>query len=63
MNRLEAIRGRRSVRAFESEALKSEDIEKLNAFAEKIENPYGIPVRFKILNAKENGLTSPGASS
>ncbi len=58
MNRLEAIRGRRSVRAFEPEALKSEDIEKLNAFAEKIENPYGIPVRFKILNAKENGLTS-----
>ena len=59
----EIIRQRRSVRTFDGTPLRAEDAEKILRYAETIENPYGIPVRFKILNAKENGLTSPGASS
>lgn len=55
----EHIRQRRSVRTFDGRELKEEDREKLRSFMEKIENPYGIPVSFKFMNAKEDGLTCP----
>lgn len=53
------IRGRRSVRTFEETALTEADKEKLCAFMETIENPYRIPVQFKLMSAKESGLTCP----
>ncbi len=60
MNDIEkAIRDRRSVRTFDGRALAAEDVEKLSAFARRIENPYEIPVEFKLLDAKKNGLSSP----
>ena len=58
-NITKTIRDRRSVRTFDGRALTAEDKEKLQLFMEKIENPYGIPVGFKFLNAKENGLSCP----
>ena len=55
----ELVRARRSVRSFDSRELSAEDREKLTAFMEKIENPYDIPVRFRLLSARKSGLTSP----
>ncbi len=59
MNFLEAIRARRSVRTFDGTALRPEDSQKLLAFAEKVENPYDIPITWKLLDAKKYGLSSP----
>ncbi|MBQ2724893.1 MAG: nitroreductase [Clostridia bacterium] len=53
------IRARRSVRTFDGRALTSEDREKLSAFMAEIENPYGIPVAFRLLEGKEHGLKCP----
>ena len=59
MDRMELIRTRRSVRTFDSRSLRAEDVSKLRAYMQTIENPYGIPVRFLLLDAKEHGLSSP----
>ena len=59
MNSLELIRHRRSVRTFDGNPLRPEDAEKIMRFAEAIETPYGIPVTWKLLDAKEDGLSSP----
>lgn len=50
---------RRSVRTFDEKEIEKDVIDKLLAFAENIENPFHVPVSFRILNAKEHGLTSP----
>ena len=55
----ELVRARRSVRSFDGRALSPEDLEKLTAFMESVENPYGIPVTFKLLNAQEQNLSCP----
>lgn len=59
MEMLETIKTRRSVRTFDGTKITKEDKEKLISFSKTIENPYGIPVEFIILDAKENGLSSP----
>lgn len=59
MKGMELIRHRRSVRTFDGQPLRPEDTEKLLRFAEKIETPYNIPVTWKLLNAKADGLSSP----
>ena len=59
MNSLELIRHRRSVRTFDGNPLRPEDAEKLLRFAEGIETPYGIPITWKLLSAKADGLSSP----
>lgn len=58
-NITEHIRNRRSVRTFDGRELNKTDIESLTAFAKTIENPFKIPVDFKLMNAKEYGLTCP----
>ena len=58
-NITKAIRERRSVRTFDGRALGAEEMEKLDAFARKIENPYEIPVEFKLLDAGKYRLSSP----
>ena len=59
MSILEVIRSRRSVRTFDGTELRVEDVQKILEFAEKVENPYDIPITWKILDAKKNGLNSP----
>lgn len=54
----ELVRSRRSVRTFDGREIDAEDMKKLSAYMEKIDNPYGIPVEFKLLDAKEHKLTS-----
>ena len=58
----ELIRSRRSVRTFDGRDLSREDLEKLTAFIRQIENPYGIPVAFKLLSAKDHSLKCPVVS-
>lgn len=58
----ELVRARRSVRTFAPKAVSAEDREKLRTFMEKIDNPYEIPVSFKLLDADGYGLSSPVVS-
>ena len=59
MKGMELVRHRRSVRTFDGNPLRPEDAEKILRFEESIETPYGIPVIWKLLNAREYGLSSP----
>lgn len=59
MNVFEAIRHRRSVRTFDEAALRPEDAQRIMEFAEKLDNPYDIPIAWKLLDAKQHGLSSP----
>ena len=59
MNTLELIKTRKSVRTFDGRSISAEDREKLCAYIKHIPNPYGIPVEFALLDAKEHGLSSP----
>lgn len=55
----DVIRKRRSVRTFDGTPLRDEDIQKLMAFAAQADNPYQLPIRWQLLNAKQTGLSSP----
>jgi len=59
MNTIELIQHRKSVRTFSGEAFRAQDKEKLDAFAKEIENPYGLKIEYRILDAKQYGLSSP----
>ncbi len=58
MNMMEIIRSRKSVRTFDGNALKQEDADGIIKFAEKLENPYDIPIFWKILDGKKYDLSS-----
>ncbi len=59
MTIIETVKTRRSVRTFDGNPLTQEDREKLSGYIQTISNPYGIPVEFVLLDAKEHGLSSP----
>ena len=59
MTVMEAIRSRRSVRTFSGTPLREADLQKIAAFAETAENPYGLPIAWVFMNAKKTGLSSP----
>lgn len=56
---LKTIRERKSVRTFDGNPVSAEDRERLERYIRSIGNPFGIPVRFVLLDAKEHGLSSP----
>ena len=56
---IEEIKARRSVRTFDEQILEEDIKHNLLSYAENIENPFGIPVEFKFLDAKEHGLVCP----
>ena len=56
---MEIIKGRKSVRSFDGNPVREEDRERLEQYVQTITNPFGIPVRFVMLDAKEHGLSSP----
>ncbi len=58
-NDLASIRSRRSVRTFDGKPLCPEDAEKVMGFAKTADNPYAIPVSWKLLDAKKDGLKCP----
>ena len=53
------IMQRKSVRTYDGQILKDEDRKRISEYIETIGNPYGIPVTFCLLDAKEYGLSSP----
>ncbi len=55
----ELVRGRRSVRTFDANPISQEDLDKLCAFMKQIDNPYGLPVEFKLLDSKKQNLSCP----
>ncbi|MBR6812684.1 MAG: nitroreductase [Oscillospiraceae bacterium] len=60
MENLDAIvKARRSVRSYDGSGLTQDEIQKLTAFMAEAENPYGIDVKFKLLDAAAHGLSSP----
>ena len=59
MNVIETIGRRRSVRTFDGNALRPEDAQSIMEFAGKLENPYDLPITWKLLDAKKHGLSSP----
>lgn len=51
MDFMEIIRRRRSVRTFNGEGLRPDDAKKILDFAAKAENPYEIPITWRLLDA------------
>jgi len=58
-NITEHIKTRRSVRTFKKEAVREETLQQLEAYLQQLDNPFGIPVEFRILDAGTYALTSP----
>ena len=59
MKMSDLIRKRRSVRTFDGTPLREEDADAILEFASRVENPFGLPVEWKILDGKKEGLSSP----
>lgn len=59
MSMTEMIRSRRSVRSFDGKALREEDAASILAFAKKVENPYELPIEWKLLDRKRDNLSIP----
>ena len=59
MNMTEMIRGRRSVRTFDGTPLREEDAARILEFAGKVENPYELPIQWKLLDRKSDKLSVP----
>jgi len=58
-NMIDAIRRRRSVRTFDGTALRAEDGQRIMEFAQLVENPYDLPIQWRLLDADREGLHSP----
>ena len=56
---LEIVKGRKSVRTFDGKQVWKKDLDLLKEYMDTISNPFGIPVRFVLLDAAEHGLSSP----
>ncbi|MBQ7170940.1 MAG: nitroreductase [Clostridia bacterium] len=56
---LRLVRHRRSVRTFDGRALSPEDAQRILAYAETVKNPYGLSIRWQMLDAKTARLSSP----
>lgn len=56
------IKARRSVRTYDGRTVDESIKEQLMSFANGIHNPFDIPVEFRFLDARENGLTCPVVS-
>jgi hypothetical protein len=55
----EIIKKRKSVRTFDGRPLSAEHLKALEAHIDSQENPFGVPVVFRLLDTKEHGLSSP----
>ena len=62
-NITEHIKKRRSVRTFDGRTLDENTKEQLLSFVKDIPNPFDIPIQFKFLDAKKEGLICPVVNS
>ena len=53
------IKERKSVRSFDGRPISDEDRSALVQYFQTVQNPFGVPVEFKLLNAREHDLSSP----
>ena len=56
---ISTIKARKSVRTFDGEPLSSETLAQLEDFIQKDENPFGIPITYRMLDRKRDGVSSP----
>ena len=59
MTVLELIKDRRSVRTFDGTGLRAQDAQSILEYAKTADNPYGIEIEWKLLDAGKDGLSSP----
>ena len=59
MNTLELVKSRRSVRSFDGKAPDKETVMDILQYAYTASNPYSLPITWKVMNAKKNGLSTP----
>ena len=55
----ELILKRKSVRTYDGRGIREEDLRKLEEYLQSPDNPFGVPVEFRLLDKKEFGLSSP----
>ena len=55
----EMIKKRKSVRTFDGNPISSDDRKRLEDYVGSLGNPFDVPVKFRLLDAKENALSSP----
>jgi len=55
----ELVRARKSVRTYDGTPLRDDDRVRLSEYLKHIETPFDIPMEFRLLDAKEHGLSSP----
>lgn len=55
----ELVRRRKSVRTFDGTPLRADDRAKLEQYLAHLKTPFDIPMEFRMLDAKEHGLSSP----
>ena len=58
-NLTQLVMQRKSVRSFDGAPLREDDREKLAAYLNGLKTPFDLPMEFRILSAKEHGLSSP----
>ena len=56
---MKCVRGRRSVRAFDGKPLTPAELEDILRVARAVKTPYDLPIEWRVLNAREHGLSSP----
>ena len=55
----EMMQARKSVRTFDGRPIRPEDRAALEGFLSEMQNPFAVPVEFRLLDAKAHGLASP----
>ena len=55
----EVIKNRKSVRSFDGKPLSEEDKSALEQYLKQLTAPFGVTTEFRLLDADENGLSSP----
>lgn len=55
----ELIKQRKSVRSFDGKGITEEDRRRLEDYIASLENPFGVPVTLRLLDAAEHRLSSP----
>ena len=56
---LKIIKDRKSVRTYDGQMISDDHRKDIEEYIKDIQNPFGIPVEFVLLNAKEHNLSSP----
>lgn len=59
MKTSELIKARRSVRTFDGKGVEQDKLQSILEYADNADNPFDMPVTWKMLNTKTDGISSP----